>query len=196
MNKSKFIKEVENRYGFKVNGLMTCDDRWENNYNSPDCIVFKWGVIPPNDCTDRIVRGGWNNDLLSKIEGSNDLYKLTNSGWKSHLHDSNKGKKDKTPLIPVVLIDVSESGNDYTLSFRVDNPMIREMFEETEFISTNNEGYGYDKENHKFKEHKEYLDYFFIKKRGGDWITTWFEKCQEDKKDLLHSEYLKETIKR
>ena len=194
MIKSNYIKEVEKRYGFKVDGLMTCEDRYENNYSSPDTLIFKWGVIPPSDCTDRIVRGGFNNDLLEKIECSNDFYKLTNSGWNSRLHPSNKDKKEMKNLIPVVLIDISKSGNDYTLSFRIDNPMIREMFSDTELISTNNEGRGYDEKklNHRLKEHKEYLDYFFVKKRGGDWIQTWFDKCEENKQHLLHSEYLQQ----
>ena len=68
MKKSNYIKEVEKRYGFKVKGLMTCEDQWENDYSSPDCLIFKWGVIPPNDCLDRMVVGGYNNDLLSKIK--------------------------------------------------------------------------------------------------------------------------------
>ena len=194
MKKSNYIKEVEKRYGFKVKGLYTCEDRLENDNSYPDCLIFKWGVIPPNECTRRIVMGGVNSDLLGEINNSNDFYKLTNSGFNSFLHSSNKDldKEEKKNLIPIVLIDISKSGHDYTLSFRIDNPMIREMFSDTKMISTNNEGSGYDEKelNHRFKEHKEYLDYFFIKKRGGDWIQTWFDKCGEDKKDLLHSEYL------
>tara|TARA_B110001452_G_scaffold29126_1_gene22910 strand:- start:602 stop:1291 length:690 start_codon:yes stop_codon:yes gene_type:complete len=198
-NKMKFIKELENRYGFKVKGLLTIEDRLENNYSSPDCLVFKWGVIPQDDCLERMIKGGSNSDLLNKIESLNHLYELTNSGYNSVNHQFNKekDKKDRTPLIPVVLIDISNSGYGYTLSFRVDNPMIREMFMDTEHIikNSNFDEYGESTErvNHRFKEHKEYLDYFFIKKRGDEWITNWFKKCEDSKKELLHSEYLKES---
>ncbi len=195
MNKSNYIKEVEKRYGFKIVGLYTCEDQWENDNSYPDCIIFKWGVIPPSDVTRRIVKGDVNGELFDNINDSNDFYRLTNSGFNSHLHPSNKDKdsKEMKNLIPVVLIDISKSGHDYTLSFRMDNPIIREMFSDTDMISTNNEGIGYDEKelNHRFKEHKEYLEYFFIKKRGGDWISTWFEKCDNGNKELLHSEYLK-----
>lgn len=192
MEKSKFLREVENRYGFKIVNVYTCEDRDQNEYSLPDCLMFKWGVIPPNDCIERIVPNTENN-LLSKISNSNDFYRLTQSGFNSFLHPCNEGKDDKVRLIPVVLIDLPKTKNeDFTLSFRIDNPMIREMFSDTEMIMTNNDGEGYDQEklNHRFNEHKEYLDYFFIKRKGGDWIQTWFDKSEEDKQYLLHSEYL------
>ena len=81
MKKSNYIKEVENRYGFKITNIFTCEDQFENNYNLPDQLIFKWGVIPPDDVTERIVGGGYSKDLLSQIENSNDIYKLTNSGF-------------------------------------------------------------------------------------------------------------------
>jgi hypothetical protein len=73
--------------------------------------------------------------------------------------------------------------------------MNREIFSDTEIIIDSNDVEGYDEEklNHRFEEHKEYLDYFFIKRRGGDWIQTWFDKSENNKQHLLHSEYLKST---
>jgi len=190
MKKSKFLKEVENRYGFKITNIFTCEDQLENNYNIPDQLIFKWGVIPPEDFTERIVGGGYSKDLLSQIENLNDIYKLTNTGFNSHLHPSNKDKdmEEMKNLISVVLIDIS----GFTLSFRIDNPMIREMFGDTESILERPD-FDHGMLIHRFKEHKEYLDYFFIKKRGGDWIQIWFDKSENGKQHLLHSEYLKST---
>ena len=229
-NKNKsldFLSRVENRYGIRFTfknddriSVIVCEDRRKNDYNLPDCIVFKWGVIPPDDCIDRQVEI---LDLkLKDVNSLNDIYTLTKSGFNSRLHKVNNGvrksfeylsneydgihnipsdikdelfEKEKL-LIPVILIRPMK-GRDYTLSFRVDNPIIREMFYDTE---SEIDGYKehsksslkeYKKEvDRRKEEHDEYIDYFFKKKRGGDWIETYFKKCKEGKKDLLHREYL------
>lgn len=254
---SKLNKKMKERYGISHFGrFMVCEDRHtqrpNSQYTQSDSIVFKWGVIPPNDVFDRHIMVGSKDDVkstldleLDKIESLSEIYSQTKSGWNSDFHPINKNyrkKMDKlkeeyrdkpkdeewmndkyelhsteyTELIPIVLInrkdgrnlskeelendhlgEVSEDGT-ICLSFRVDNPMIREMFYDGHILNTNNDGEGITKEhlekmNYRLKEHNEYLDYFFSQK-GWTWIKLWFEKCDNGHKELLHSEYLEQVL--
>lgn len=250
---SKLKEKLKERYDINVNGVMVCEDRHTQEptspYTSSDSIIFKWGVIPPNDCIERQIQVK-NSEKSVKtrleldkdnIESLSDIYNQTKSGWNSEFHPINKNFKKKikelneeykdktkdeyfsdkkfqilsteyTELIPCVLISRKDGRNlskeelendhfgevssDGTIcySFRVDNPMIREMFYDSECINSNNDGEGIDEElqkglDHRLKEHNEYLDYFY-KSKGWTWIKLWFEKCENGDKKLLHSEYL------
>ena len=255
----KLQKELKQRYGLSLdpNVYIIQDRKYEmddnNQYEQQDSIVFKWGVIPPNDVGDRMIEIIDTEEL--GCEDLNDIYKKSKSGWNSDFNPINKDYRKKiekfkeenselkkknpneyhqkeweiqtsefTQLIPCVLISYKDGRNlskkereinrecgemnskgEITFSFRVDNPLIREMFFDTQCLMSNNSGDGISEElqegmDKRLKEHKEYLDYFFSGK-GWIWIKLWFEKCGitlntsgENHKHLLHSEYLEQVL--
>lgn len=250
---------MKKRYGISIQpNVYIIEDRKSeetdsNQYTTHDSIIFKWGVIPPNDVGDRMVE--MLNIEKEGCEDLNDIYKKSKSGWNSDFHPINKDYRKKlekfkkeneelqktnpheyhqkyweiqttefTNLVPCVLIDFKDKRNlskeeneinrqigelnsdgEISFSFRVDNPLIREMFFDTECLMTNNSGDGISEKlqegiDRRHKEHKEYLDYFYSGS-GWSWIKLWFEKCggmlnTEDNshKHLLHSEYLEQVL--
>tara|TARA_R110001606_G_scaffold117146_4_gene246536 strand:+ start:748 stop:1338 length:591 start_codon:yes stop_codon:yes gene_type:complete len=188
--KDKFLKTFKKRYNVELyNFVYVLKDLNESDdYNTPDCLVHKWGIVPKDDVTKHGRYVGRVN-LNEDTDGVSSIYKQTDSGFNSHRHEINKDTSTQN-LIPMVFID----RDDFCLSFRLDNPFIREMFYDTELVLGKDEINNEDSFNHRHQEHIEYLDYF-MNGNGSKWIEIYFEKCDNGKKNLLHREYLKTKVK-
>ena len=232
MSKSKknIITEVEKRFGVEIgypsdehNGdkvmeIWVCKDLWESPeslHNMGDSVTFKWNNIPYEDMISEerfvekiIVR-------VDEIKSSSDIYKVSNTGFISHKHplykDVNKDIKsgDKIKNVkgryssfhPYIYIEKDMK----MMYFRMDNPMIGEMFLDTEGLVMKTLGLHPDGKtmgmeenemdsyfNHRFNEHTEYLEYC-SKGMSHKWIEIWFKKCESpETREMLHKDFLED----
>jgi hypothetical protein len=191
--KVNIFEKMEKRYGFKMDyHVMICEDRRQGENGYPDCLSYKFGMIPPYDAIDR--QKGRFSVTNSCVSSLNELYEVTQTGFNSIKHPTNKKVKKGEPytiLIPVIQISYKRK----TYSFRVDNEIIREFFWDTETII---EGSSNKDElkiiERRFLEHMEYLQYFYAplksKLSPNLWIKLYFEKAHAGKAKMLISEYL------
>jgi len=200
MKKSKLFKKFEDKFKVKVVEITTIIEDISMSNGLPDSYNFKWGYVPNEVVYSKRQVETDSKKVLSKSEKPSDIYSLTHSGFESRLHPINKGWNteenfETKSLHPLLLI----RGEKLQLWFRMDNPMIREMFYDLEPELTDFELKGEQLKEFQYREleHKEYLEYCLNRDLHGtpDWIELWLEKCEEGKKHLLHSEYLKQKEK-
>ena len=196
MKKSKLFKKFQEKFGVEVKEITTITEEDSMGNGLPDSYNFKWGYVPNQVVYSKRQVKTDSKNVLSKSETPSDIYELTKSGFNSRLHPINEGWNTKEnfevkTLHPLLLL----RGKRLNLWFRMDNPMIREMFYDLEPEMTGFElkGEQLKEYQHRELEHKEYLEYCLDKDLMGtpDWIDLWFEKCDNGNKELLHSEYLK-----
>lgn len=230
--KKNLIEEIEKRYDvefyrhsddtikvYVCKDLISTPER-ENHINMGDTISFKWSSIPFDFLIDKRRLVEELDVKIDDIKDSGSIYDISKTGFKSHFHpkyedmlkDYGVGESINTEGVynsfhPYIGLTRKIKGESLYCFFRMDNPMIRELFYDTEGLvlktkDLHPDGKTKDMDNsetdsffnHRKEEHKEYLHWFF-NGRGSEWIKIYFEKCNEpNTKEMLHKEYLKSRV--
>lgn len=189
-----FVKEINKRYGFKIQQLiLICDELKLKNEGWPQSSLYHLSAVRP----DNLLPCHVDVTLLRyiNVDSIEEFYKVTNTGTYSKEHRVNQNIKDCESikrLIPIILICYKRK----TLAFQLNNQIVREFFDDTELLMGNPLS---DEErsliDRRFLEHKEYLKYFFApfknKLNSEMWIKIYYDKLNSNNGNLLHSEYLK-----
>lgn len=127
---SPLFEMMEVLFGLEVEALMLiCQEGetlWGNKYMLPDSVVYAINSMDPDDCLRRAVKTIKSTEF--NFTSVSSIYEQTSSGFNSIEHPINNGLNwcdaEFKRLIPVVLLTMV----DVTLSFRLDNRIIRELF--------------------------------------------------------------------
>ena len=206
------IKEIEKRYDvdfqtsdFKLD-VYVVRDMVKGEYES---FRYKWNDMEYETLMDKDRIIETLEIDLNDIKSVDDIYKILKIGFNSWENDFYKNKKKPYPsLHPMIPIGINykpydedkklwENETTKVCYFRMDNPMVREMFYDTQGLV------GYDftslkpkdlhpdgvtkgmdldemKEffNHRLNEHKEYLKYC-VYGLSYKWYQIYDKKCYE-----------------
>lgn len=129
VNVNPLFQMTETLFGLQLENLMfVCEEGetlWENKYMLPDSLVYCVNAMDPDECLKKRVETLDSGDYEFTTVSS--IYEQTNSGNKSRHHFVNSNFDGNyfnlTILIPVILL----TRGDITLSFRLDNRIIREI---------------------------------------------------------------------
>tara|TARA_Y100000031_G_scaffold153150_1_gene197783 strand:- start:213 stop:890 length:678 start_codon:yes stop_codon:yes gene_type:complete len=224
MKNKTLIKEIEKRYGVKFYkkkkntiGVFVCKDLMKtlelSNDTWGDGGSFKWSDVPYPIVKDERRFVEEIDIKVKSIKRGGDIYSITNSGSSSMYHpmifnNNNKVKSRydfNNTLHPYIGLYREVNGELPYRFFRMDNPIIRELFLDTESLvmkslelHPNGSTKGMDDDmksyfDFRLKEHKEYLNYFFGGK-GGDWLKIYFKKREDGFDEMLHEDYLQREV--
>ena len=192
------INTIDQRYGVSISDINPSNGKKgievqvvrdllkspESPKGMSDSVSFKFNPVPIESFQNekRFIESVWVD--LDRITSDSDIYRNTDTGYNTMYHPK-KSMWDKSLFHPLIYVEYKTK----MLWFRLDNPLIGDMFMETQHHLQGSSPYDEDYTDFIIKEIQEYLDYC-IDGKVDEWLKIYFEKMDNDSRMMLHKDYL------